>query len=167
MFRLGIILMTICLVASLVLAATHRLTAEKIKEQETAAEKAALDDVLPQATDFKERHSDKFDYYEGAKNSKTAGYILKITAKGYSGGISMLVGIDTSGNIQGIEVLSHQETPGLGARICEKWFLEQFKGRPGQGLDMSGIQAISGATISSRAVLEAIKKDVKEFMDRI
>ena len=166
--------MTICLAASLVLAATYKLTAPAIEAQKTSQERQALKDVLTQADRFKELHAGRFDYYEGLKDKISVGYILKARAKGYSGNIDMLVAIDANGTIQAIEVLSHQETPGLGSRITEikqgdkkPWFLEQFKGKFAAGLKMPDIQAISGATISSAAVLEAVKKEAEDFLARL
>jgi electron transport complex protein RnfG len=176
MFRLGVILMTICLVASLVLAATYKMTAPIIEAQRTNQEKEALGELLPGVSEFVEKKNERFKepvivYYEGVKDGNIVGYALKVTAKGYGGNINMFVGIDHSGTIQGVEILSQQETPGLGSRITEvkqsekkPWFLEQFKGKIAKDLDMSGIQAISGATISSAAVLNCIKKEVDEFV---
>ncbi len=176
MFRLGVILMAICLVASFVLAATYKLTAPKIEAQRISQEKEALKGLLPEAEEFVEKQKERFKepamiYYEGIKDNRIIGYILKVKAKGYGGDIDMLVGICPVGAIQGIEVLSQQETPGLGSRITEirqgekkPWFLEQFKARLAKDLDMSGIQAISGATISSAAVLEGVKREVDDFV---
>lgn len=164
MFRLGMILMAICLVASLVLSATYKLTSAKIEQQSSAQEKEALAEVLAGADEFVNKKSDKFDYYCGLKDKTLIGYVLKSRARGYGGNIDMLVGIDLQGKIKGIEILSHEETPGLGSKISEPWFVRQFVDKFATELKMSEIQTISGATISSKAVLEAIKEDVKEFM---
>jgi electron transport complex protein RnfG len=179
MLRLGLILMAICLAAALVLAGTYKLTAPKIEAQKTSQERQALKGLLPTASEFVEKEQQRQEipavvYYEGVKDNNLVGYVLKIKAKGYGGDIDMLVGIDPSGIIQGVEILSQQETPGLGSRITEikqgekrPWFLEQFKAKTAKYLDMSGIQAISGATISSAAVLEAVKKEVYGFIDQL
>jgi len=182
MLKLGFILMSICLAAALVLAATYKITEPAIQAQKANEEKFALNAVMPQADEFLYKTGDRFEYYQALKDKNIVGYILKIRASGYAGDIVLLAGIDPGGVIEAIEVLSHQETPGLGARITEPWFLGQFKGRPATGLKMSGIhpvrnshltseaeisngvQAISGATISSRAVLDAVKKEVEDFL---
>ena len=132
-----------------------------------SAQSLALKAISPQAGDFLEKHKGELAYYECLQNKNIIGFILKTRAKGYAGNIDMLVGIDQSGNIQGMKVLAQQETPGLGARIAEQNFLGQFKARQAVDLKLSDIHAITGATISSRAVLEAVKEDVREFMDRI
>ena len=171
MFRLGLILMTICLAASLVLAATYKITAPLIQAQKIDAEKEALKEILPQADDFLEKQLDNLIYYEAIKHNRTIGYVLKARSKGYSGNIDMLVGIDRDGIIQAVEILSQTETPGLGSRIVEvkqgqnkPWFLEQFKAKSATDLNMSDIQAITGATISSRVVLEGVKEQAKIFL---
>lgn len=171
MIRLGLILMSICLVAGLILAATYNITSPAIQRQKINQEQEALKEILPEADEFLPKSEGGFTYYEGLKDKNRIGYVLKIRAKGYSGNIDMFVGIDENGAIGGIEVLSHEETPGMGSRITEikqgegkPWFLEQFKGKDAPSLSMSGIQAITGATISSRAVLEAVKDQVEDFL---
>jgi len=163
--------MVICLAASLVLAVTYKITSPAIEMQSIAQEKEALKEILPQADEFVQKQEGRFSYYECLKNKNIIGYVLKTKAAGYGGDINLLAGIDAQGVIQAIEVLSHQETPGLGSRITEikqgdkaPWFLEQFKGKLAPGLKLSDIQTISGATISSKAVLGSIKKDAEEFL---
>ena len=171
MVKLGATLMIICLAASLVLALTYKLTFTRIEELRAAQEKEALEGALAEADSFARKKIGRFDYYEGFKDKNLIGYVLKVRGSGYSGNIDMLVGIGDKGEIKGIEVLSQQETPGMGARITEikrgekkPWFLEQFKEKIAASLRMRDIRVISCATISSRAILEAVKKDVKEFM---
>jgi len=135
MLKLGFILMLICFVSALILAGTYKITSPKIAQQKINLEKEALKNIT--------------------------GHVLKVRAKGYSGNIDMLVGVDENGAITAVEILSHQETSGLGAHILDKWFLGQFVGKIASRLNMSDIQAISGATISSKAVMEAIKNEVK------
>lgn len=172
MIRLGLILMSICLAAALILAGTYKITSPVIERQKANQEKEALGEILPQADEFLPKSEGGFTYYEGLRAKSRIGYALKVRAKGYSGNIDMLVGIDENGVISGIEILSQEETPGLGSRIAEPWFLRQFKGKTGSALKMSGphtgagIQAITGATISSAAVLEAVKKQVEDFLSR-
>jgi electron transport complex protein RnfG len=147
--------------------------------QKTRQENEALKEILPQAEEFVSKSAGRFNYYEGLKDKTRVGYALKVGATGYGGDIEMLVGIDEKGVIGGIEILSQQETPGLGSRITEikqgqtkPWFLQQFKGKSAGALEMSdshsgaGIQAITGATISSKTVLEAVKKQVEDFLAR-
>ncbi|MEW6008852.1 MAG: RnfABCDGE type electron transport complex subunit G [Candidatus Omnitrophota bacterium] len=174
MIKYGIILLTICLCASLVLSFTYKMTQAKIQEQLTVDEKVALKEVFPQAKTFEEKTIDGLNYYLAKKDSQDLGYIIKVQAKGYSSTIVMIVGFDKAGQIKGIEVLSQQETPGLGAKIIEiksgeskPWFLERFKGKNAKELDLKNIQAITSATITSRAVVESIRKSIEEFLVEI
>lgn len=94
---------------------------------------------------------------------------LKVTAiqskseNGYNGRIELIVGIDQAGVIRNIEVLSHKETPGLGSKIRDTDFIDQFIGKSPETFnlkvkkDNGDVDAISGATISSRAFSEAVQ----------
>jgi electron transport complex protein RnfG len=173
--KFGLILGMICLIATLVLALTFELTKSKIEAGALQEEQDALKIIIPQADSFEYKTVDGIDYYEAYCNKNLVGYCLKVTGAGYGGYIRMVVGIDIKGKIEGVEVLEHYETPGLGAKINEvrpgekgPWFLEQFKGRQACALEVKkDIDAITGATISSRAVTDAINKGVKELFEKI
>jgi len=174
MIRYGLILLLICLCASLVLSVTYKITQARIEEQLTAEEKEALKDVFPQAATFEVQDLNGKVYYLAKKDRQQLGYVLKTEVKGYSSNIVMLVGFDQDGTIEGVEVLSQQETPGLGAKIVEiksgekkPWFLQQFEGKRAEDLNLQTINAITAATISSRAVVEGVKKSVEEFLSQI
>ena len=174
MIRYGLILLIICLCASLVLSLTYKVTQAKIEAQLTADEKTALKGVFEGATSFEDRTLDDKTYYVAKKDGQELGYIIKVEAKGYSSTIVMMVGFDKNGTIEGVEVLNQQETPGLGAKIIEvkagekqPWFLRQFAGKKAEDLNLKNIQAITAATITSSAVIEAVKKSVEEFLARV
>jgi electron transport complex protein RnfG len=174
MIRYGIILLTICLCASLVLSFTHKVTQAKIEEQLTEGEKKALDEVFPEANSFEDKDLNGKTYYVAKKDGRDLGYVIKAEAKGYSSTIVMMVGFDQAGVIKGLEVLSQQETPGLGAKITEvkagedrPWFLRQFAGKKAEDLNLTNIQAITAATITSSAVIDAVKNSVEEFLKKV
>ena len=174
MTRFGLILAAICLVASAVLAATYKITKPIIEIRAKEEEKAALEVILPDADDFAEKKAGDIEYYEGYKNSSLVGYCVKAIGTGYGGYFHIMVGIDPSGMIEGVEVLDHQETPGLGAKIKEvrpgekeSWFLRQFKGKNGLSISLKDIDAITGATITSKAVVDAANKAVNDFFKEI
>ncbi|MGE4357920.1 MAG: RnfABCDGE type electron transport complex subunit G [Candidatus Omnitrophota bacterium] len=165
--RLGIILMLVCLIASSVLSFTYRKTYPLIIAQKEKEEKEALKTVYPEGEEFKKFN----DYYVVYKNGKPLGFVLRVSVQGYSGPIDMLVGFNQKGIIRGVRILEQKETPGLGAKISEikygekePWFLAQFKGKNAKDLNLSQINTITGATISSRAVMEGIKKNIEEFL---
>jgi len=91
---------------------------------------------------------------------------------GYGGDVNIMLGIDMEGQISSISITKHQETPGLGARISEANFTKQFKSLSVSGdIDLTAnggkIEAISGATISSKAVVKAVLDGVTFFKDNI
>lgn len=175
LFKFGLILGIICLTATLVLALTYQVTKPKIDEQVRNEELDALKIISPEADSFVEKSVDGIGYFEAFRGNKLKGYCLKVTATGYNGFIHIVAGIDLNGTITGVKVLQHQETPGLGARIDEiksgdkdPWFLRQFVGKSAKAIEVKkDIDAISGATISSKAVTDAIRKTVDEFFTMI
>lgn len=172
MIKFGIILAIICLTATLVLAVTYQVTKPKIDAAMKGEENKALELILPEADSFTEKTKDGIDYYEALKGKEVIGYCIKAVTNGYNGFIRIIVGIDLNGVITGVEVLEHSETPGLGAKINEikpgeksPWFLRQFAGKTASEIEVNkNIDAITGATISSKAVAEAVNKAVTEFL---
>ena len=183
MVKFGLTLGVICLAATLVLAVTYEVTKPKIEAGLKAEEERALKLIMPSADSFKEKVLDGIEYFEALKGPAVVGYCVRVAGIGYSGYIRMIVGVDLNGIIKGVSVLEHSETPGLGAKIVEirpgdsePWFLKQFKGKnagniavkkdtspePGRRID-----AITGATISSKAVTDAIRKTVDDLLSRL
>jgi electron transport complex protein RnfG len=79
--------------------------------------------------------------------------------------IDVMVGIDMEGKLTGISVMTHSETPGLGARITETEFSDQFRGIPLEEEVKLGdnVDGVSGASFSSKGVVAAITEAVKIF----
>jgi electron transport complex protein RnfG len=168
--KYGLILAGICFASTLVLSFVYRMTGPKIEEGIRREEEAARRFLLPAAAAFERQTRPGLEYYEGRRDGKTVGYCLSVVGHGYSGFVRLMVGIDPEGKIAGLRVLEHQETPGLGARIAETrpgesepWFLAKFRGLPGRSLELKDIQAITGATITSRAVVRAVREGVEGF----
>ncbi|MPN65164.1 Electron transport complex subunit RsxG [bioreactor metagenome] len=92
------------------------------------------------------------------------GYNLTVTPKGYGGLIEMVVGIDDEGKLIDIKILSHTETPGLGAKAADPAFSDQFEKKNVDRIvitksaptEENEVQAISGATITSSAVADGV-----------
>ena len=104
--------------------------------------------------------------------AKTDGRVAAVayaaTGTGYGGEIDVMVGLSMDGKLAGISVMTHSETPGLGARITETAFTEQFRGLPLEGgVQLSGdggtIDAVSGASFSSKGVISAINNAMELF----
>ena len=165
----GIILMLYCLAAGALLAFVHIKTAPVIEAQKEAAAVESVIEVLPGMDGGfdKKVTEDGFIYWVGYrdKGKKTpGGYTFIARQKGYSSTIESMVGVDADFTITGVKVLFQQETAGLGDRILEirdgesePWFTRQFIGKTLSddikvSKDGGTIDAISGATVSSRAV---------------
>ncbi len=174
MTRFGLILGATCLAATLVLAFTYEVTKPIIEAERKREEQKALKAIIPDADFFKAVGTDDTEYFEAMKGSEVIGYCLNVSGSGYAGYIHMIVGIDSKGVIKGVRILEHQETPGLGSRINETrrgekepYFLKQFTGKLAGRIEIKkDIDAITGATISSKAVTDAINKAVTEFLKK-
>lgn len=170
--KFGLILGVICLAATLVLAATYQVTKPKIEEMMKKEEDSALRVIMPGADSFSAKSGDGIEYFEASKAGVPIGYCIRTTASGYNGFIRIIVGIDMNGVVKGVRVLEHQETPGLGAKITEvrqgeksPWFLRQFVGLDARTIELKkNVDAITGATISSAAVTDAVRDVVDKFM---
>ncbi len=165
--RLVIVLFVVCGVAAGALAFVNAATKERIAEFARLEKIEAMQKVLPQAEEFVETTPGKL--WEARQGSQLVGRVLAASTQGYSGPIESLVGLDPSGAISGVRVLAQTETPGLGAKIARTEFLAQFEGRkPGEVAlkkdDPAGkIDAITAATISSRALTNAVRKAMDAF----
>ena len=175
MTKFGLILGIICLAATLVLAFTYEVTKPIIAAEMHREEQEALKSIMPEADLFKPGTAGGIEYFEALKGPALVGYCLKVTGSGYGGYMRIIAGIDTGGVIKGLRILEHQETPGLGSKInetrpgeSEPYFLKQFKSKNARTVSVkSGIDAITGATISSTAVTDAINKAVIEFLEQV
>lgn len=170
--KLGVILLIITSVAGLILGFTNDLTQGIIQERALAETREALIALLPEAEDFgmiddEEILSRKniLEVYEGISNGEVIGYTVQVNPQGYDGRIKMLVGISGEGRITGVKIGEHTETPGVGSKIADASFTNQFLDKateaefiPTKGgeTDDQYIEAISGATISSEAAVEGV-----------
>ena len=165
--RYGFILAVICIVASGLLAGMNSLTRPKIIAQAQAEEESALREVMPQGEHFEpvKKGEDIIYYKVHNKDGKFIGVAFKASGKGYSSVIDTLVGLARDGTIVAIKILNQNETPGLGARVAESYFTGQFSDKNIQGL--ANVQAITGATISSKAVIDSVQEKAKEIQELI
>jgi len=164
MARYGFILALICVIAAGLLAVVNTLTAPKILAAAQAEEQAALKEVMPLAVKFSAVKSTDKEvlYYQAFDNQeKLMGFVFKAGGKGYSSVIETMAGIFLDGKISAIKIISLNETPGLGMRVKEDQFTAQFNHQ--DSLDLSGVEAITGATISSRAVMNSVMKKAQEI----
>lgn len=165
--KYGIILGIICFLASSILAIVNSVAQPRIQLQKEKEENVALKEVFPDTDNFKPVTENGKTIYYIAYNDRNVlkGFIIKCEKKGYSSVIETLVGLKPNLDIINIKVLSQNETPGLGNKISEDSFQRQFKGKNLSAFNQ--IQAISGATISSSAVIASIKEKISELKDKL
>lgn len=186
MKRMIIVLTSVMVAAGVVLAGTYTLLNPRIqKNQEEALHQSLNTLFAPQAkrsggdgssTSFQELNTPSATIYQATMNGKPIGYAVEVKGSGYGGTIRMLVGVAPDlKTITGLTVVDNVETPGLGGRITEPAFRDQFIGLnalsaisyvKNQKADSAKnqIEAISGATISSRAVVSALNATLSGAM---
>lgn len=175
--NLGLKLLLISLIAALSLGYVNEMTKDKIAEQRAIANEKARKEVSPDADSFEEIDISSIDDdllvegFEAIKDDSTIGYVFKTLPKGYGGGLEVVVGISNEGTITGVRIGSHNETPGLGAKSTDESFYGQYENmKANQEIGVSKtqssdseIQAISGATITSKAVTVGVNSAIKAF----
>ena len=162
--RLTITLLLIAAVVAAALALVNQVTKPVIEEANLAKTQKAIEAVLPggyetEITDFTDDTGLGSKVYRGAK-----GYALEVTPSGFDGTVTLMVGVDFNGEVLGISVISHSETAGLGAvsaadTAAGHAFRDQFEGKSGQvnvTKDGGTIDAITGATVTSRAICDGV-----------
>lgn len=167
LLRYGFILAFICSVASGLLASVNSLTRPKIINQAQIAERATLVKLFPEAENFEPiKYEQEILYYKiFGKDNKLIGFAFKAQNKGYSSTIETMVGMAPDNKISAIQILSQNETPGLGNRITELSFIDRFTNRNIK--ELVNVEAISGATISSKAVIDAVRIKAEEVKELI
>lgn len=178
----AIILCLICLVTTGLLALTYDLTkAERDRQVEIAANANRLA-MYPDAASFESLDltpvSASADGLTEAyrvldSGGGILGYLFVSQKRGYAGQVPVILAVGPTGLITGARVLSNEETPGLGKKVANEPFIGQFIGKPaGSGFTLKSagageqaVDAIAGATISSRAVTEAINTAIRFYQD--
>jgi len=159
--RLALTLLAITAVVAAALAGVNSITAPAIAQLKAEKTQQAIEAVLPGG-------GEEVDFPETALVSKVyaseTGYAVEVTPGGFDNTITMMVGVDKAGNVLGIDIISHTETAGLGA-VADAGtpagvsFREQFIGMSGAvsvTKDGGEVEAITGATITSRAVCDGV-----------
>lgn len=160
----SVVLTIICIVASLLLVFAHELTKENITEQKQIWFNSSVESLFGKTesrlleSNFGE---DSVQAIAVTPDNKTA---IQVIADGYSkGGINILVGIDETGAVSGIEFVSLGETPGLGSKVRDNTdFREQFYGASETDVQLD---SISGATFSSKGMKSAVDTALKVYTE--
>lgn len=174
--KTSLILFVITAVAALLLAFVNAKTAPVIAQNNQKKTQEALKVVMSEASSFEEVEKDetaaeaetKYDseivnLYEAQDESgSTIGVCAIVETKGYDVGIQSAVGVNKEGTVTGVEIISHKETPGLGANAEKDEFKSQYTGKTSDievvksGAAGNQINAISGATMTSNGVTKAV-----------
>ncbi|MEG1879410.1 MAG: FMN-binding protein [Pseudoflavonifractor sp.] len=159
-----VVLVVICFVATTALAFTNQATAPVILEAQVKAAEAALKVVLPEGSDFAPVEGTAGLPANIAKVNKAgndAGYVFEVKGKGFGGDITAAIGIGPDGKITGSKVLVHAETEGIGTKVVGDGspYQAQLIGMS----DTSGIEATSGASVSSNAVKTMVEDALNAY----
>ena len=158
--RLTVTLLLICAAVAAVLALVNFITKGPIAEAQVQKTKNAISVVLPGVSDVEEMPVTGDAGIVNAVYASEAGYAVEVVPGGFDGEITMMVGV-ADGKVTGISVISHTETPGLGAVAAAsnakgEAFRGQFVGQSGVLSVGEQIDGMSGATITSKAVVAGV-----------
>ncbi|MDR1540020.1 MAG: RnfABCDGE type electron transport complex subunit G [Clostridiales bacterium] len=173
-------LLIITLVAAAILGFVHDVTLEPIAQSQMEIEAAAIRGIFPAADKVQEIEGplaipNESSVSRGAdiySKGQLIGVAVYASPTGYAGKVSLVVGFDASGAIAGLQILSHSETPGLGANATQPSFTSQFEGREQELSVAKGspkeneIQALTSATITSSAVVKGAN-DARAFFSAL
>ena len=180
-FKLGGILLIITMISGLLLGFANELTKDAIIENSKIS-KDDLSYIMPEAEKIQDTtielddESSIKEVYEAVNGNDVIGYVMKVNTKGFHGAIDFVIAISNEDKITGIKVLSHNETPGLGAKITEDKFAQRFKDKSATDyLEVvkvtpnkdTEVEAISGATTSSRASVNAVNEAITFYLENI
>lgn len=158
-------LVIICIAVSLMLAAVNAVTEDRIAQNAAQEKQNAVLALFTDATYASLYATDNgCETYLAIRGSELVGFCVSVTENGFGGAMSLMVGLDTSGSVCGIEIISMAETPGIGTKTKSPSFLDQFRGSTPFVIGET-IDAISGATVSSRAVTRAVNTALAQNLD--
>ena len=173
--RMVVTLVVICMVAAASLAAVYVATHPRIGDQITDTLARSLKEVFPSAAKFRPLLEDTVWSALGQAGDRL-GIVFKVFPRGYGGAIETMVGVGLDERITGIKTATPveglKETPGLGIKVNEPWFQDQFRGKSAEELilkkdnpTMGTIDGITAATVSTRAVAQGVKEGVGRYLE--
>ena len=174
---LGKLVMTLTIIgiiSALALTFVYEWTTPYINKHSAKAREKAVFEVIPGAEEYKEVQKNGTTFFEGyGETGNRVGVAVIESGPGFQGMIKMMVGVNMNDKtINGIRILEHQETPGLGALITNKEYKSNFVEKPFNDnyevvkkdtSDPDKVEAIAGATISSQKVTDIVENAVKKI----
>ncbi|NLY69653.1 MAG: RnfABCDGE type electron transport complex subunit G [Clostridiales bacterium] len=157
----------ICACIALLLAFVNSITVDRIAENRRREAEAAISSLFKDF-DLTEEIEKEFSapvtgITSVKKGGETVGYCVFASPKGFGGEVSIAVGVSPGHKVTGVLVLNMRETPGVGTLIAGESFLNQFKGKTSDITFGGDIDALAGATVSSRAVYVGVKAALDEL----
>ncbi|MEA4912895.1 MAG: FMN-binding protein [Oscillospiraceae bacterium] len=155
-----VVLVVICLVSSFILASVNQVTAPIIDQQKNAAIYAAMQELLPDAVSFKKLDCAVTNVSAFYEDEGGSGYVAVAYAKGFHSDVTATVAMDASGAVLGIRIDASGETSTIGAKIAESSYADTYIGVSGSA---DGVDVLSGATVSSKALKKAVNAALTAF----
>ena len=165
-FKPIVVLCVICIVITGALAATNYVTEPIIEAATLAAQEKARTELLPEADGFtKVEGLSVTNVVEAYTANNGAGTVVTSTSKGYGGTITVMTAFTPEGTIKQIKVTEHQETKGIGSKVAgDASFWTRFEGLEAKTLVLgTDVDALAGATVSSRALTDAVNAAIDGY----
>lgn len=157
-----------CVISGIIISLTYYFTAPTAARKSELLKIESMHVLVTNADEF-QAVKDKAQWFAAEKAGKIEAYIVPEEVKGFGGTIKLIVAVTPDGKVESYDILSHNETPGLGDNAAKNSFKKQFAGKTSKDLTVvkdpsktENIQAITGATITSKAVTKAVKAAVEE-----
>jgi electron transport complex protein RnfG len=169
-FKIASNLAIACLISGVIISGVHFLTADAAAEKAEALKNESMKALVQEAEKFNPVPG-KDTWFEAQKDGQTIAYVVPSSSKGFEGHMQLLVAVSKDGTVVNYDIISHKETPGLGDKANQEPFKSQLIGKTIENLQVvkdpaqkDKIQAMTGATITSKAVTTAVKQAVEEVL---
>lgn len=159
----AVVLVVICTIVGFLLGTVNNLTLPTIMANREARAWATYSSLIPEASDFVALECDVPGVTACMEAADDRGFAITAQAKGYSSQVPMAVAFDDEGVITNVIGMDNTETPGLGTKVKDAAFTDQFIGRAAEPMTLDDIDAITGATISSKAALAALNEAIEAY----
>lgn len=169
-----VVLTVICLISSALLAVTNSLTAPVIQKNKEIADNAVYTEVLPEAAgEFEDltAQTTVSNIVAVKKARNESGWCIQATGKGFGGAVPVIIALDNEGTILNAAFLKNEESPGYGQKLVDgsadgPAFVQSLVGKADSvALHEDGVDGVTGATISSKAVINAVNSGLSAFAE--
>jgi len=166
-FKIAFNLAAACFISGIVIGSVYFVTAPVAAQKAEEMKQESMKSLVPDAEHFTEVAGHE-GWFAAEKGGSAIAYIVPAESKGYGGKIKMLVAVTVDSKVIDFSILEHNETPGLGDNAQKPEFRQMFAGKGADKLivtkdpaNKENIQAMTGATISSRAVTKGVREAVE------